>query len=123
MSHCHPAAAKLSEPDVCIQPVKCYQKDSGSSDPTLESLKIGSSVQVELGAARSDAQAAVCCVLDPEMQPGAEDSSASTQKAAANQTLALSAGTELQASALIKASRLPSAASSLCGRLSSTLCV
>ena len=75
--------------------------------------------QVELGASKSDAQAAVCCVLDPELQPGAEDSSASTQKAAANQTLALSAGTELQASALIKPTPLPSAAASLCGGQSS----
>ena len=58
--------------------------------------------QVELGASKSDAQAAVCCMLDPEMQPGAEDGSASTQKAAANQSLALSAGTELQASAIIR---------------------
>ena len=55
---------------------------------------------MELGASKSDAQAAVCCMLDPEMQPGAEDSSASAQKSAANQTLALSAGTELQVSAL-----------------------
>ena len=57
---------------------------------------------MELGASKSDAQAAVCCMLDPEMQPGAEDSSASAQKAAANQTLALSAGTELQVSALLR---------------------
>ena len=72
--------------------------------------------QVELGASKSDAQAAVCCMLDPEMQPGAEDSTASAQKAAAHQSLALSAGTELQACALIEASPLSSSASSIHSR-------
>ena len=52
--------------------------------------------QVELGASGSDAKAAVCCMLDPELQRQDEDDTSSLQKAAAGQTLALSAGTELQ---------------------------
>ena len=85
-----------------------------SSVTSKEAATVRPVAQVELGASKSDAQAAVCCMLDPEIQPGAEDSTASTQKAAAHQSLALSAGTELQASALIQATPLPSAASSYC---------
>ena len=54
--------------------------------------------QVELGASKSDASAAVCCMLDPELQYQGEDDTRSLRKAAAGQTLALSAGTELQVS-------------------------
>ena len=53
-------------------------------------------VQVELGSAKSDARASVCCMLDPELQHQDEDNNESRQKAAAGQTLTLSAATELQ---------------------------
>ena len=55
-----------------------------------------SGAQVELGASKSDARAAVCCMLDPELQRQDEDDTSTLRKAAAGQTLALSAGTELQ---------------------------
>lgn len=38
----------------------------------------------------------VCCMLDPELQHKDEDGAVSLQKAAAGQTLALSANSELQ---------------------------
>ena len=38
----------------------------------------------------------VCCMLDPELQHKDEDGAVSLQKAAAGQTLALSANNELQ---------------------------
>ena len=52
--------------------------------------------QVELGASKSDARAAACIMLDPELQHRDEDDTRSLRKAAAGQTLALSAGTELR---------------------------
>ena len=57
---------------------------------------MSSVAQVELGAAKSDAKAMVCCMLDPELQHKDEDGAVSLQKAAAGQTLALSANNELQ---------------------------
>lgn len=63
---------------------------------SLCSLQTDTCAQVELGASGSDAKAAVCCMLDPELQRQDEDNTGSLQKAAAGQSLALSAGTELQ---------------------------
>jgi hypothetical protein len=59
-------------------------------------VEVTSIAQVELGASKSDAQAMVCCMLDPELQHKDEDGAVSLQKAAAGQTLALSANNELQ---------------------------
>ena len=77
--------------------------------PILLYREVHTCLQVELGASKSDAAAAVCCMLDPELHYQEEDDTRSLRKAAAGQTLALSAGTELQVRVICYATPVESA--------------